>query len=87
MSCKLCQVCACHLLLQKRPGLDGVFFSVDHKSTESIEYTGYTEYLEYFCSVDQNKYTEFLCVCVCVCVFLPFLGPHLQHMGVPRLGV
>ena len=24
---------------------------------------------------------------VCVCVFLPFLGPLLRHMVVPRLGV
>ena len=31
-----------------------------------------------------------LCVCVCVCVcvsFCHFLGPLLQHMKVPRLGV
>ena len=33
-----------------------------------------------------------LCVCVCVCVFgffvlFCFLGPHTQHMEVPRLGV
>ena len=29
-----------------------------------------------------------VCVCVCVCVFLSvFLGLHLQHMEVPRLGV
>ena len=30
-----------------------------------------------------------VCVCVCVCIFLSFvfLGPHLQHMEVPRLGV
>ena len=36
-----------------------------------------------------------VCVCVCVCksalslslfFFLPFLGPHPQHMEVPRLG-
>ena len=27
-----------------------------------------------------------LCVCVCVCVCV-CLGPHLQHMEVPRLGV
>ena len=26
-------------------------------------------------------------VCVCVCVFFVFLGPHPQHMEVPRLGV
>ena len=25
-----------------------------------------------------------MCVCVCVCVFL---GPHMQHTEVPRLGV
>ena len=27
-----------------------------------------------------------VCVCVCVCVCV-FLGPHLWHMEVPRLGV
>ena len=29
----------------------------------------------------------FVCVCVCVCVCVVFLGPHLRHMEVPRLGV
>ena len=30
-----------------------------------------------------------MCVCVClfVCLFLVFLGLHLQHMEVPKLGV
>ena len=28
-----------------------------------------------------------MCVCVCVCCFVLFLGPHLQHMEVPRLAV
>ena len=27
-----------------------------------------------------------LCVCLCMCVYV-FLGPHLRHMKVPRLGV
>ena len=35
---------------------------------------------------------EILCVCVCVCMHAHmhacvFLGPHLLHMEVPRLGV
>jgi len=25
--------------------------------------------------------------CCCCCLFLSFLGPHLWHMEVPRLGV
>ena len=28
-----------------------------------------------------------VCVCVCVCVSVFVLGPHLQHMEVPRPGV
>ena len=28
----------------------------------------------------------FFCCCCCFCLFV-FLGPHLRHMGVPRLGV
>ena len=36
-----------------------------------------------------EKKTFKLCVCVCVCVYVCvlFLGPHLGHMEVPRLGV
>ena len=34
---------------------------------------------------------SFVCVCLCVCVFVGvrvcFLGPHLGHIEVPRLGV
>ena len=31
-----------------------------------------------------DKNVSFVCVCVYVCVFL---GPHLWHMEIPRLGV
>ena len=31
------------------------------------------------------NFHRFLCVCVCVCVYTHiFLGPHVQHMEVPR---
>ena len=37
--------------------------------------------------VDLSLFRVCVCVCVCVCVSFVFFGLHLQHMGVPRLGV
>ena len=35
----------------------------------------------------QNLTMDYIYICVCVCVCVCILGPHLQQMEVPRLGV